>query len=228
MKKILSIETFTKVCAVALHQDGHLVGAISLHDGNVHGQKLVPLIEALLFQLDLKISQLDAIAVSKGPGSYTGLRIGVSTAKGLCYAHDLPLIGIDSLSAYAHKAKGLLKLGDVVVPMIDARRMEVYTKVLNHEWQEVEALAPKIVDSDSFGKYLSSGKVYFTGDANEKVSQVLSHPNAYFIDGDEGVKELGQLAWQAFNQGSFEDLAYFEPNYPKAFLVKKAKNPLLQ
>ncbi|WP_114748693.1 tRNA (adenosine(37)-N6)-threonylcarbamoyltransferase complex dimerization subunit type 1 TsaB [Pleomorphovibrio marinus] len=228
MKRILSIETFTKVCAVALHQEGKLLGAISLHDGNVHGQKLVPLIEALLLQFGLKVSRLDAIAVSKGPGSYTGLRIGVSTAKGLCYAHDLPLIGIDSLNAYAFKANSLLKPGDLVVPMIDARRMEVYTKVLNHEWQEVESIKPKILDGDSFGEYLSSGKVYFTGDANEKVSQVLSHPNAYFIDGVESVDEMGRLAWQAFNRGSFEDLAYFEPNYPKAFLVKKAKNPLLR
>jgi tRNA threonylcarbamoyladenosine biosynthesis protein TsaB len=228
MSKILSIETFSRVCAVAVHEGGRLLGSISLHQGNLHGQKLVPLIGTLLDQLSLNLTELDAIAVVKGPGSYTGLRIGVSTAKGLCYAHDLPLLGIDSLDAYALPTKHMLQEGDVSVPMIDARRMEVYTKVLDHTWKEEQKLTPMIIDQASFITFLERGRVFFTGDSNEKVAKVISHPNALFIEKLESVDSVGQLAHEAFKEKRFEDLAYFEPNYPKAFLVKKAKNPLLQ
>ena len=228
MSKILSIETFSKVCGVAIHQEGRLLGKVSLHQGNVHGQKLVPLIGALLDQLSLGLSDLDAIAVAKGPGSYTGLRIGVSTAKGLCYAHDLPLIGVDSLDAYALPTKHMLLEGDVSIPMIDARRMEVYTKIFNHFWNVEQKLSPMIIDRNSFLGFLERGRVFFTGDANEKVANVISHPNALFLEKPETVDAIGQLAYEGFMEKRFEDLAYFEPNYPKAFLVKKAKNPLLQ
>ncbi len=228
MSKILSIETFSKVCAVAVHDKGQLLGSMSLHQGNIHGQKLVPLIGSLLDELSLRLPDLDAIAVAKGPGSYTGLRIGVSTAKGLCYAHDLPLLGIDSLDAYALPTQHLLREGDVSVPMIDARRMEVYTKVFNHSWQVEKKLSPMLIDSFSFFSFLERGRVFFTGDANEKVSKVISHSNALFIEKIESVDAIGQLAYEAYKENRIEDLAYFEPNYPKAFLVKKSKNPLLQ
>lgn len=228
MSKILSIETFANTCGVAVHEEGKLLGKVSLHRGNLHGQKLVPLIGILLDQLSLRLPELDAIAVAKGPGSYTGLRIGVSTAKGLCFAHNLPLIGIDSLDAYALPTKDLLLREDVCIPMIDARRMEVYTKVFNGFWEEEQKLTPVIIDQHSFRSFLEKGRVFFTGDANEKVANVIRHPHAHYIEIPEILHSIGQLAYDGFKQGVFEDLAYFEPNYPKAFLVKKAKNPLLQ
>ncbi|MDN3669573.1 tRNA (adenosine(37)-N6)-threonylcarbamoyltransferase complex dimerization subunit type 1 TsaB [Echinicola jeungdonensis] len=228
MALILSIETAISVCAVAVHQNGKLVGEIELHQENVHARKLMPSIKLLLDQAEIKPGTLDAVAVSQGPGSYTGLRIGVSTAKGLAFAHDIPLIGVDTLDALAWKTKGFVKKTDFVVPMIDARRMEVYCKVLNGAGEEIEPLSPKIVDKDGFGEYLDKSRVYFLGDAVAKVQEVVLHPNACYLPLVNSASSVGELAFRKYREGEFEDIAYFEPNYLKEFrVIKSKKNPLL-
>lgn len=228
MGLILSIETAISVCSVALHdQEGRLVGIAEIFQENVHAQKLMPLIESLLQQAGVLQGELAAIAVSSGPGSYTGLRIGVSTAKGLAYALGIPLIGVDTLDALARRAVQFMEDGDWVVPMIDARRMEVYCKVLGSQLEEVAPLAPVIVDEGSFSSYLSSGKLFFLGDANEKVKGVIKHENAVFIPLLNSAGTVGELAAEAFRKEQFEDVAYFEPNYLKEFRVLKSKKSLL-
>lgn len=228
MGLILSIETATSVCSVALHeQDGTLVGIAEIIQENVHAQKLMPLIEALLQQVGAKRGQLRAVAVSSGPGSYTGLRIGVSTAKGLAYALDLPLIGVDTLDALARQAASFVEPSDTVVPMIDARRMEVYCKVLDGEMKEQAPLAPVVVDEGTFDSYLISGRVFFLGDANQKVKKVIMHENAVFTSLYNSANTVGEIAAVRLKNGEFEDVAYFEPNYLKEFRVLKSKKNLL-
>jgi tRNA threonylcarbamoyladenosine biosynthesis protein TsaB len=228
MSKILSIETSIAVCSIAIHEKGKLIALAELHQDNVHGSKLVPLIKSLLEQADYSISSLDAIAVAQGPGSYTGLRIGVSTAKGLAFAHDLPLIGVDSLDGLGRQLVGQVEEGSYIIPMIDARRMEVYAKVLDFNGETIDALKPVILEEGVFGNFLAAGNVYFLGNANQKTKELLNDENAIFIDRLNSAGSLGELAYQKFLNKDFEDIAYFEPNYLKEFMVLKSKkNPLL-
>jgi len=228
MGLILSIETAISVCSVALHLEGKLVGSLELHQDNVHAQKLMPLVKALLVQSGVGTEGLDAIAISAGPGSYTGLRIGVSTAKGLAYAHDLPLIAVDTLDALAYRVRETVEIGDFIIPLIDARRMEVYQKVLNGSMEEVSPLEPLIIDAESFSAYLEKGKVYFLGDAVFKLQSELIHPNARFLSLINSAISVGALAYKKFENKDFVDLAYFEPNYLKEFrVITSKKNPLL-
>jgi len=225
---ILSIETAISVCSIALHDEqGRLHAIAELHQDNIHAQKLMPMIEVLLEQSAVSRNQIRAVAVSGGPGSYTGLRIGVSTAKGLAYALEVPLIGVDTLDALAKRAVPFIAEADVVVPMIDVRRMEVYCKVLNAALDEIEPLAHLVVDEASFDAYLLKGKVFFLGDANEKVRNVIRHPNAVFVPLLNSSSTIGELAAVKFQAGRFEDVAYFEPNYLKEFRVLKSKKNLL-
>lgn len=161
MSKILSIETSIAVCSVAIHENGELLALAELHQDNVHGSKLVPLIKSLLAEGGYSPKSLDAIAVAQGPGSYTGLRIGVSTAKGLAFAHDLPLIGLDSLDGLGARLVGQVENGSFIVPMIDARRMEVYAKVLDANGETLVPLKPVILEEGVFDELLNSGLVYF-------------------------------------------------------------------
>src|SRR5690606_5497135 len=228
MGLILSIETAISVCSVALHdQEGRLVGIAEIFQENVHAQKLMPLIESLLQQAGVLQGELAAIAVSSGPGSYTGLRIGVSTAKGLAYALGIPLIGVDTLDALARRAVPLVEAEDLVVPMIDARRMEVYCKVVSGVMEELSPLAPLIIDESSFDTYLSSGKLFFLGDANEKVRGIIRHENAVFVPLLNSAGTVGEIAAVRFREEQFDDVAYFEPNYLKEFRVLKSKKSLL-
>ncbi|MBT0812287.1 tRNA (adenosine(37)-N6)-threonylcarbamoyltransferase complex dimerization subunit type 1 TsaB [Litoribacter ruber] len=228
MGLILSIETAISVCSVALHREGKLLGLLELHQDNVHSQKLMPSIDSLMQRVGVATADLDAIAVSAGPGSYTGLRIGVSTAKGFAYAHNLPLIGVDTLDALALRVKDFMPAGSRAIPMMDARRMEVYCKTLNHGMEELTPLAPVVVDEDSFGEDLQNGPVLFIGDAVEKVANVIRHENARFIPLVNSAESVGQIAFGKFEKKDFVDLAYFEPNYLKEFrVIKSKKNPLL-
>jgi tRNA threonylcarbamoyladenosine biosynthesis protein TsaB len=228
MGLILSIETATSVCSVALHNEqGEMIALAELFQENVHAQKLMPLIDALLQQGGVSRGELVAMAVSSGPGSYTGLRIGVSTAKGLAYALGLPLISVDTLDALARRAAAFIDAAHAVVPMIDARRMEVYCKVLDGQMSELVPLAPLIIDEKSFDPYLSSGKVFFLGDANEKVREVIKHENAVFVPLLNSASTVGEIAAVKFQEKEFEDVAYFEPNYLKEFRVLKSKKSLL-
>jgi tRNA threonylcarbamoyladenosine biosynthesis protein TsaB len=227
MSLILSIETATTVCSVSVHNQGKLLGFSELHQENVHGSKLVPTIKSLIEGLGLKVKDFDGIAVSRGPGSYTGLRIGVATAKGLAFSHDLPLIGIDTLEALARQVIDIVQPGELVVPMIDARRMEVYGMVLDHDFKVIVPLAPMVLNQDSFQDYLEKGKVYFLGNANLKAREVIQSSNACFLTKLNTAVTVGDLAVEKFNRKEFENLAYFEPNYLKEFMVMKPKKNLL-
>lgn len=228
MALILSIETATKVCSVAVHQKGILLGMNEIHLDNVHSQKIMGLISSLLGQLNIEVEKLDAVAVSSGPGSYTGLRIGVSVAKGLAYALNIPLIDIPSLDALASQVIPFCEKSEHVIPMIDARRMEVYAIVANSDGVIVEKASPVILEGNPFISYLENGLVYFLGDGAEKAKEVLKHQNARFLSKFNSSNALGGLAYQKFVDSDFEDLAYFEPNYLKEFRVLSSKkNPFL-
>ena len=223
MALILSIESATKVCSVALHDNGTLLAVIELHQDNVHSQKLMPMIADLLGQTGLTSSSLDAVAVSSGPGSYTGLRIGASMAKGLSFAHDIPLISVDTLKALALRAFPFCHTSDFIIPMMDARRMEIYAMVLDGERNTLVSPQPYIMDENPFYHYLQNGRVYFIGDGVEKSRAILSHPHAFFIPLYNSGISIGELAFQKFQKEEFENLAYFEPNYLKEFMVIRSK-----
>lgn len=228
MSILLSIDTSIDVCSVALHENGRLLGLMELHQGNIHGSKLVPCIKSLMDQSGYKMKDLDAVAVARGPGSYTGLRIGVATAKGLAFAHDLPLIGVDSLDALGRQVVGNAEQGSYIIPMIDARRMEVYATVLNHEGKTLLASRPEILDENPFQEFLEKGMVYFVGNANEKAKKCFLSPHAVFRDCLNSASGVGEIAYEKFVRGDIADIAYFEPNYLKEFMVLKSKkNPLL-
>lgn len=227
MSLILSIETAISVCSVAIHDGGRLLGIVEVLGDNVHGSKLVPLIRELLVQTEVRKADLKAVAVSKGPGSYTGLRIGVSTAKGLGYALGIPLIGVDTLDAIARNYFSLCGEDDVIIPMLDARRMEVYAKVIGSDGRTLMDIQPVVVDKGSFESYLTRGKVLFVGDSNGKVSGVVRHPNAIFLSSLPSARFVGEIAHEHYVAGDFEEIAYFEPNYLKEFMViKSTKNRL--
>lgn len=228
MALILSIETATKVCSVAVHQKGVLLGLNEIHLDNAHSQKIIGLISCLLEQLATRKGELDAIAVSCGPGSYTGLRIGVSVAKGLAYALGIPLIGISSLEAIASQVTDFCEKTGYIVPMIDAKRLEVYAMVTDYKGLVLEKAAPIVLESNAYINYLKNGRVYFLGDGAEKAQKVLSHHNACFLTNLNSSKALGRIAYKKFLISEFEDLAYFEPNYLKEFRVLSSKkNPFL-
>lgn len=228
MALILSIESATSVCSVALHQNGEFLGLMEINQENVHAKKLVLLIESLVQNLGFMTKDLDAVAVSSGPGSYTGLRIGVSIAKGLSYALDIPLIGVDTLTTLAHQVIPLCGDGDVIIPMLDARRMEIYMSIVSSNGEIIEASQPLIVENNPFLKYLNNGKVYFIGDGVGKLRSILDHENALFPNVLNSSKSMGGLAFVKFQKKEFEDLAYFEPNYLKEFrVIASKKNPLV-
>lgn len=194
---------------------------------NIHAEVITLYIDELLVNQSLSYNDLDAIAVSSGPGSYTGLRIGVSTAKGLCFALDKPLIAIETLEAMAY---GVITSDDfkqdenlLLCPMIDARRMEVYTALFNTVGDRVRETAADIIDEQSFSSYLANHKILFFGDGAEKCKAVLgSNPNALFLDDfANSATHLTSKAAQKFDFSQFEDVAYFEPFYLKDFIAGK-------
>lgn len=227
MTHILSIETSTPICSVAIHSDGSLRALAEINESGAHAERLMLLVEEVLQKAGLEFSQLDAIAVSEGPGSYTGLRIGVSTAKGLAFGLGKPLIGVNTLQALASAA--LLEGGELVIPVLDARRMEVYREVFDQKLDSVAALDSEVLEENSFENFLDAHRVYFLGDAVEKVQSVVVHENARFLtDKTFSAENMGGLAFQKFQRGEFADLAYFVPNYLKEFkALHSKKNPLL-
>ena len=216
---ILNIETSTKACSVALHKNGELIVCREDVTANFsHSEKLLKFISELFSDEKLSISDLDAIAVSMGPGSYTGLRIGISTAKGLCYGLDIPLISISTLKAMSFGMALEIK-ADLYCPMIDARRMEVYSAFFDINNTEVRKIQADIIDENSYKLELEK-KVVFFGDGSEKIKEKISHKNAMFIsDIHPSAKNMGLLSYQKFNKSLFEDLAYFEPFYLKDFVA---------
>jgi tRNA threonylcarbamoyladenosine biosynthesis protein TsaB len=226
MSTILQIETATSVCSVALAVNGKQIAFKEQAAQNIHASSLTLFIEEVMNMAQLKYSDLDAIAVSKGPGSYTGLRIGVSTAKGLCFALDKPLIGIGTLEMMA---SGFMEshpnYGGLICPMIDARRMEVFTAVYTNKLQEYEAVNAKIVDEKSFVLELNQHYVTFIGDGSAKCKEVLNHYNAHFHEGNfNSAVNMSRLADDAFKNHRFDDVAYFEPFYLKDFVFTTPKS----
>jgi tRNA threonylcarbamoyladenosine biosynthesis protein TsaB len=218
---ILSIETATNVCSVALLHNGTLLALREDSSRNSHSAYITIFVDEVVKEAGLTLQQLDAVAVGKGPGSYTGLRIGVSAAKGLCYALDKPLIGINTLEGMANHPAVLPYRNNTTLlcPMIDARRMEVYCALFNHNGQWVQQTQALIIDADTFAHHLQNNTVVFFGDGAAKCKEVINHPNAVFIDGiSPSANSVGILAFEAYKNNSFEDVAYFEPFYLKEFV----------
>ncbi|MCF6295217.1 MAG: tRNA (adenosine(37)-N6)-threonylcarbamoyltransferase complex dimerization subunit type 1 TsaB [Flavobacteriaceae bacterium] len=225
MAIILNIETSTTNCSVSLSQGGETSVLKEDYSSNYsHAERLHIYIDEVLKEANLEPSNLDAIAISKGPGSYTGLRIGVSAAKGLCYALDKPLISIFTLEALAHQIK--IEEG-IIVPMLDARRMEVYSAIFDSEYNQIRNTQAQVLDENAFAEYLEKGKVYFIGNGVEKTKDLLSHPNAIFIEDKlPSANEMSLLAYNKHKKNDIEDVAYFEPYYLKDFIGLKSKKDI--
>lgn len=220
---ILHIETSTKNCSVSISRNGEMLCLCEEYDQNYgHSEKLHQFVNWVLEGAEINLKELDAVCVSKGPGSYTGLRIGVSAAKGFCFGLDIPLLSLNSLEILAQTQtdKGF----DLIIPMIDARRMEVYTANFDGNFKMISDIEAKILDETSFQEFADK-KIAFIGDAVEKSKTILNLRNAEFIEGiHPSAKQMIALAEQKFIQKEFEDVAYFEPFYLKEFIagIKKA------
>ena len=217
---ILSIETSTTNCSVSLSKNGKTIALKEDYSDNFsHAERLHVYIKTLLEENNLEPQQLNAIAVSKGPGSYTGLRIGVSAAKGLCFSLNKPLISISTLESLAHQVNASRGF---IIPMLDARRMEVYSAVFNIELQQIRNIQAEIIDADSFNQYLEKGMVSFIGTGVEKTQKTIFHENAVFIECKlPSANEMSQLAYYKYKKNDIEDVAYFEPYYLKDFVALK-------
>lgn len=228
MALILSIETSTPVCSVALARDGKILGLEESFDEKSHATQLTVFIQSILEKNQLKAEDLDAVSVSQGPGSYTGLRIGVSVAKGICYAAQKPLIAINTMKVMALMAQSLMdNKHSVLCPLLDARRMEVYSAVFSSTLEEKEAVKAEIIDSESFKNLLEQQTVFFFGNGAEKCKPVIQHPNARFIDGIyPSAKYMAPLAEDAYKASDFKNVAYFEPFYLKDFVATVPKNKI--
>lgn len=218
MALILCLETATTNCSVSLSKDGALLDLKEDKSNNYsHAEKLHIFIDEILKENNLEVADLDAIAVSKGPGSYTGLRIGVSTAKGLCFSLEIPLISIATLASLAAQVK---QENRFIIPMLDARRMEVYSAVFDADLNEIRETRAEILDENSFLDYLDKGKTAFIGNGVEKFKTVCSHPNADFVlDMLPSAKEMCSSAEAKYKISDTEDVAYFEPYYLKDFIA---------
>ncbi|MCC5613205.1 tRNA (adenosine(37)-N6)-threonylcarbamoyltransferase complex dimerization subunit type 1 TsaB [Nostoc sp. CHAB 5834] len=224
---LLSLDTSTTVCSAALHQDGVLLGCYELFTERTSSAMLTTLINEVVQHTGHELNQVDAIAVGKGPGSYTGLRIGVSTAKGLCFALDKPLLSVNTLAGMAEQVRAFYPASYTLCPLIDARRMEVYGAFYSAaDGRELQATAAEIIDEQSFSNWLANGPVVFFGDGATKCRAVLgNHPYAMFLDKliTPSARTVGALAGLAFAEGRFEDVATFEPFYLKEFMTARPK-----
>lgn len=227
MALILNIDTATGVCSVALAREGRVVAMKENDEGLNHSTLLGVYVDEVLRQAGVTMAGVDAVAVSAGPGSYTGLRIGVSLAKGLCYGAGKPLIAVGTLESMADAVGDRVREDALYCPMIDARRMEVYAAVYDREGREVTGVRPVVLDESAFVDELSRGPVYFFGDGSGKARGVLTHPNARFLSGvTTSAVNLMRLAERKFAAGEFEDVAYFEPFYLKEFVATVPKRKL--
>lgn len=230
MSLILQIETSTISCSVGLARDGKMLSGRTISQRNIHAEVITVFIGEILAENNISFTELDAVAVSSGPGSYTGLRIGVSTAKGLCFSLDKPLIAVETLKAMA--AGYLSRFGNLdekpilLCPMIDARRMEVYTALFDQDLNQIQPTSAEIITAESFKEVLNQHKIIFFGDGAMKCSAVLNQQhNAVFIDNFiNNAADLTTLAAEKFESQIFEDVAYFEPFYLKDFIAGKISN----
>ena len=220
---ILCIETSGTNCSVAVSYQEKCIASREINTGGFsHAENLHVFIQSLLEEIAIPFDNFKAIAVSARPGSYTGLRIGVSSAKGLCYAWNVPLIAIPTLEILAHSIQTDEKL---IVPMLDARRMEVYTSVFDAKYNEIYPVQAQILDSNSFIDYLSCNQVIFLGDGSNKFAEICSHSNAIFMkDKFPSAISMCSLAWKRYQVQSFENIAYYEPFYLKNFIANTKSN----
>lgn len=222
MSLILSLETSAKVCSVAIHDQGKLVTTKEIHIEQSHASKLAVLMDEVIRESKIGLSQLSAVAVSSGPGSYTGLRIGTSTGKGLCFALDIPLISIGSLELLAYQMSRQNSSNAYLCPMIDARRMEVYCEVFDSSLKVVQSIEAKVIEPSSFADLLEQNEIIFFGDGSDKCKDQIMHPNAKFMSGIyAAASEMGQPVYQKYQKQQVEDLTNFEPHYLKEFMIKK-------
>ncbi|MEM7369267.1 MAG: tRNA (adenosine(37)-N6)-threonylcarbamoyltransferase complex dimerization subunit type 1 TsaB [Bacteroidota bacterium] len=228
---ILAIDTATPVGSVALFDGSRLVGLMETHVDRSHAKLISPMIQSLMDRQGVAAEDLKAVAVAKGPGSYTGLRVGVSTAKGLCLALDIPLLSIGSLDLLAWKVQELAHQFDAwICPMLDARRMEVYCAYFDANIQQVLETRAVVVDEHSFQDILSERQVIFLGNGVRKCAPLIQdHPNSILLlDQLSSASVLGKILFQKYESQDFEDLIRFEPFYLKDFVATKPKNKLQQ
>ena len=236
MERIILIETSTTLCSVALAEDGKVTAYRESSAPKAHASLTAVFVQEVLEERGVKLADCDAVCVSKGPGSYTGLRVGVSTAKGLCFGSGKPLVAVgtlDTLVAQAAEVAGTVIPSEAegsasyrfIIPMIDARRMEVYSAVFENGTQITET-TPVIVDENSFAEYLEQGPVLFIGDGAGKCADVIRHPNAQFCQCNPKASAMLQPAVNAYRAQQFEDVAYFEPFYLKEFVATVSKKKL--
>ncbi len=221
MSYILNIETATKNCSVSLAKNGAtLLCKQMAEEGYSHAEKLHVFIDAVLKESTIDFKGLDAIAVSQGPGSYTGLRIGVSAAKGLCFALDIPLIAVDTLAVLAAQ---VTKKDGIIIPMIDARRMEVYSAVFNSNQIKISEVKAEIITEESYQE--NNETIYIVGDCQEKCKTVLTKSNFVFLEHIiyPSASEMSRLSYDKFQKNDIEDVAYFEPYYLKDFMITTSK-----
>jgi tRNA threonylcarbamoyladenosine biosynthesis protein TsaB len=225
MPLLLSIESATSVCSVALHNQSQLIAAKENQIPQTTATQIMPMIDALFAEAKVGIKDLSGVVVSEGPGSYTGLRIGVATAKGICFALNIPLVSINTLALLAYQLKirqgSNLDRNTLLCPMLDARRHEVYCMLLNAQLNQIEPTQAKVIDAESFSSNLNTQIIFF-GDGSDKCKSIINHPNAIFVQGivpkAESLGEMGFAKWQ---NSDFVDVTQFEPYYLKDFMFKK-------
>ena len=234
MSLILCIETGTDICSVGIARDGELMSLRESDQGRDHAKQVAVFVDELLRETGVKPDELDAVAVGMGPGSYTGLRIGVSFAKGLCYGLNIPLLAVGSLEALTDVAIKDYEAGIIQVegwdeaflcPMVDARRMEVYTQIFNSRCEAQSEVSAEIITEDSFSQWRATGKLVIFGNGAAKCQEML--PDAIYIDVAPSARGLTRIAHQLFEAGKTVDIAYFEPFYLKDFVVIPSKKKLL-
>jgi tRNA threonylcarbamoyladenosine biosynthesis protein TsaB len=234
MAFILNLETSTTVCSVSVSAKGDILSFREQRDAKSHASQLIPFVDEALRESGLKPQDLSAVAVSKGPGSYTGLRIGVSTAKGLAYALQLPLIAVDTLysmaSGFMKKYPEFVKIPDTLFcPMIDARRMEVYSSLYNSNLREIRNIKAEIITPESFLPELEKFNIHFFGDGAMKCKDTINHKAASFHeDFHPSSTFMAEISYEHFMKSQFVNLAYFEPFYLKDFVATIPGNKLLQ
>ena len=229
MNRIILIETSTSLCSTALVEDGKVVCERLSTEPRAHASMTAPYVNEMLKERGLGVKDCSAVAVSKGPGSYTGLRVGVSTAKGLCFGAGIPLISVGTLDTLVWQAMddGLVPEGcRYIVPMVDARRMEVYTAIFTPDGKQVTPTEAMVVGENSFKEQLSEGPVLFIGDGAGKCQGVINSHNAHFVQCCPKASGMTRPAVAALNEGKFEDVAYFEPYYLKEFMTTTSKKKL--
>lgn len=223
MAYILNLETATKNCSVSIAKNGITLSYREVAEqGYSHAERLHVFIEEVLQEAHLSYSDLSAVAVSKGPGSYTGLRIGVSAAKGLCYALSVPMIAIDTLAILAHQVNAAeIQKDSLIIPMIDARRMEVYSAIFDADFKAIREVQAEIISETSFASIPQP--IYFVGDCAEKCRSVITSANVVFLDGIvyPSAKEMSALSFESYKKSDTVDVAYFEPYYLKDFFMTK-------